>query len=118
MKSGDFQQAARLYAGSLDELRTWNPDLDPLDKAALLEAGCRANGLQCLALRRVTSVERIANDKIRFTVEFSNPDGGLFVRGPCCGSSESDMPSQAIFGLSVRAQGDEYYVLDLPPYVP
>ncbi len=118
LNSGDFQLSARLYAGPLDDLRYMNPEMDPLDEAALLEAGCLINGLQCLALRRVTSVEQVDEGVFRFTVEFSNPDGSLFVLGPCCGASETEIPSRAIFGLTVRAQGDEYFVVDLPPYVP
>lgn len=118
LNSKDFQTAARLYAGTPDDLRYMNPDLDPQDEAALLEAGCLVNGLQCLALRRVTSRVRVSENEVRFTVEFSTPDGSLFVRGPCCGASETEMPSQAIFGLTVRQEGGDFYVIDLPPLLP
>jgi hypothetical protein len=52
-------------------------------------------------------------------VEFSLPDGTLFVLGPCCGATETEMPPVSSFAFRVQRQPDgAYAVLDLPPYVP
>jgi hypothetical protein len=53
-----------------------------------------------------------------FTVQFEKPDGTLFVRGPCCGATEQEMPSQSDFVFTVVRQGEGFAVQELPVYVP
>ncbi len=117
LNKGDYAAAMALYGGSYELLQEWNPDLDPNDHVALLERGCTQNGLQCLALRSAT-LEEQNGDTFVFTVEFSKPDGSLFVRGPCCGATETEMPSVSQFGFTVVKVGNRYLVQDLPVYVP
>jgi hypothetical protein len=59
-----------------------------------------------------------ADDIYFFAVEFSLPDGALFVRGPCCGADETQMPSTSKFEYRVQAANSKYFVLDMPVYVP
>jgi len=50
-----------------------------------------------------------------------NPDGSLFVLGPCCWSTETDFPPQSQFEftvLRVPQTGNIYLVQQLPIYVP
>jgi heat shock protein HslJ len=118
LSDGQYSQSAELYGGDYDTLAEWNPDIDPSDHAGLLERGCTMNGLQCLVVHQILATERINEDSYRFTVQFENPGGSLFVRGPCCGATEEEMPSQSDFAFTVVKQGEGFAVQDLPVYVP
>ena len=119
LNEGEYDQAVDLYGGSYDILQSYNPDLDHEDYAALLQAGCEFNGLMCLEVLNVVSIQTSDEHEFFFEIEFANPDGSLFVRGPCCGETEEDMPSQSSFMIRVVCQDDgSCLVMDLPPYVP
>ena len=119
LNQGDYEKAASLYGDSYDLLQSYNPTLDPEDHAALLQAGCKFNGLMCLPVREVLSVQTSNPDEFFFEIEFANPDGSTFELGPCCGETEETMPPISIFSIGVRCQADgDCQVLDLPPYVP
>jgi hypothetical protein len=120
LSAGRYEEASQRYGGSYQVLIDQNPTLDPQDHAALLRNACTANGFQCLRVRRARLEEQVPPGAgYRFTVEFSTPEGELFVRGPCCGASETQMPSQSEFPFAVVLNEDgEYRVQDLPVYVP
>jgi len=119
LNAGEYHAAADLYAGDYEVLRDNNPLVGPDDHAALLRNACEINGYQCLKLLRVVSEEQSSPAEFQFTVEFINPDGSTFVRGQCCGASETDMPSQSQFPYTVRTTCQSaYYVMDMPVYVP
>ena len=118
LNTKEYEQAAQLYGGSYELMQTWNPDIAPSDHVQLWEHACEWNGLMCLEVRTATLREQ-QGDTFVFQVEFSNPDGSLFVQGPCCGASEEEMPpvSQFEYLVGKTAEGT-YLVLTLPPYVP
>jgi heat shock protein HslJ len=118
LSNGQYSQAVELYGGDYDTLTEWNPDIDPSDHAGLLERVCLMNGLQCLVVHEILTTERIGEDSYRFTVQFENPDGSLFVRGPCRGATEEEMPPQSDFVFTVVRQGEGFAVQELPVYVP
>ena len=120
LSAGRYQKASQLYGGPYEQLIHHNPALDPQDHAALLRNACTVNGFQCLRVRTARLHQQVASGaEFHFGVEFSTPDGGLFVRGPCCGASETDMPPQSEFLFTVTMSKDgEYRVQDLPIYVP
>jgi hypothetical protein len=120
LSAGRYQKASQLYGGPYEQLIHHNPGLDPQDHAALLRNACTVNGFQCLRVRTVRLHQQAASGaEFHFRVEFSTPDGGLFVRGPCCGASETDMPPQSEFLYTVTMSKDgDYRVQDLPVYVP
>jgi len=119
VNAGEYARAANLFGGDAEVLRGYNPDIPPEDLVALLEAGCRYNGFQCnLQVLRMLRAERISPDRYRFTVEFSQPDGSLFVLGPCCGASVEEMPPRSQFEYTVVQSGDRFRVEGLPVYVP
>lgn len=120
LNAGRYPEATELYGGSYEVLIGYNPDLDPQDLAGLFRNGCTVNGLQCLEVRDARLQEQVpATGEYRFLVEFSTADGELFVRGPCCGATEEEMPSESEFLFTVVRGGDgEYRVQDLPVYVP
>ena len=119
LSEGSYAEAAPLYSGEYDTLRDNNPLLDPEDLPALLKHACEINGYQCLAARYVAQETPISDNQFEFLVEFSNRDGSLFVRGPCCGASEEDMPSQSQFLFHIVLSCDgKYSVTELPVYVP
>ncbi len=79
---------------------------------------CDNQLLQCLEVRSATP-KNLSGDSYIFQVEFSNPDGSLFVRGPCCGATETEMPSVSQFEYTVsRNAKHRYVVMNTPPYVP
>lgn len=98
----------------------YNPDLDPQDRASLFKNACTINGFQCLQVRSARRQERVERSgEYRFVVEFSTPTGETFVLGPCCGATETEMPSRSEFPFTVVKIGeDEYRVEDLPIYTP
>jgi hypothetical protein len=114
-----YAEAVQLYSGEYYPLWSQNPMENPKDFPALLKNACESNGYQCLLVRDVVRGTRLSGGRFEFLVEFSNRDGSLFVRGPCCGASEKDMPSQSQFIYSVMLSCDgKYSVTELPVYVP
>src|SRR6185436_20573902 len=107
-----------LYGGSYEELQNNNPNVDPSDHAKLLENACEINGHNCLPARTAIFKE-LQGDTYVFQVEFSNPDGSLFVLGPCCGADETEMPPVSQFEYHVARPADgTFRVMELPPYTP
>jgi len=119
LAGGEYDQAATMYAGPLDSLHSFNPELDPQDAPALIGYACGQRLLQCLPVRSVTLAEVTSGEDVVFNVEFSLEDGSLFVLGPCCGATSTEMPPVSSFAFRVRPEpSGSYAVLDLPPYVP
>ena len=117
LQRGDYAAADATYGGSYQTLTDWNPELDPADHAALWQAACTRNGLQCLTVRSAELQSR-DGDEFIFIVTFNAPDGGLFILGPCCGADETQMPPVSEFQITVARADGQFKVMDLPPYVP
>jgi hypothetical protein len=120
LSAGRYEEAGQLYGGSYEVLSEYNPTLDPHDHAAMWQAACTSNGFLCLRVRSAHLQEDgSAKAEYRFLVEFSTPDDQLFVRGPCCGASETEMPPESEFLFAVvRTEDGAYRVQDLPVYIP
>jgi len=119
LNSGDYGTAASVYGGSYETLIAWNPDLPATDLIALWQRACEQNGLQCLPVHEVVGEQALSANVLKFTVHFRNPDGSLFVLGPCCGENETTMPPVSEFECNVaRTSSGDFKVLCLPPYVP
>lgn len=118
LNAGKYEEADALYSGNYEQLQVFNPDVDANDHATLWERACKMSGLQCLQVRTAT-FKSLQGDTYVFQVEFNNPDGSLFVLGPCCGANETEMPpvSQFEYRVSRTAPG-KFSIMDLPPYVP
>lgn len=118
LNAGKYAEADSLYGGTYEGLQDNNPSVDPSDHVKLLANACEINGHQCLLVRSAT-FQLLSGSTYIFQVEFKNADGTLFVRGPCCGANETDMPpeSQFEYRVSMTAPG-KFTVMDLPPYVP
>ena len=113
-----YTQAVPLYGGEYEALQVFNTEIDPNDHVALWAWACDNQLLQCLEVRSATFQELLGDAHI-FQVEFSNPDGSLFVLGPCCGVTETEMPSVSQFEFTVTRNADgRFVVLNTPPYVP
>jgi hypothetical protein len=118
LSTGRYAEAAEYYGGDYEVLTYYNPSLDPDDHVALWENACTINGAQCLPVRSATLKEQTGDEYI-FLVEFSNPGGSLFVLGPCCGATETEMPPISQFDYRVKKTSDgKFVVLDIPVYVP
>ena len=118
LNTKQYAEADSLYSGSYEGLQDNNPSVDLSDHAKLLANACEINGHKCL-LARAAIFKELRGDKYVFQVEFSNPDGSLFVRGPCCGANETDMPPESQFEYGVARNADgKFLVMELPPYVP
>ncbi len=119
LNQGAFDQAVRYYGGSYEGLEGYNPLIDPGDQAGLLKAGCEASGIMCLDVLEITLVQENEPGEYIYEVSFANPDGSLFILGPCCGATEEEMPPISAFTVHVVCDPDGICrVLDLPPYVP
>lgn len=114
----NYTEADALYGGSYEGLQDNNPSVDPSAHAKLLANACEINGHQCL-LAHTAIFKELQGDTYIFQVEFSNPDGSLFVLGPCCGADETEMPQVSQFEYHVaRTATGTFRVIDLPPYIP
>ena len=114
----DYAQATPLYGGDYDSLLVFNPEIDPNDHVALWTWVCDHQLLQCLEVRSST-FQQLVGDSYIFQVEFNNPDGSLFVLGPCCGANETEMPPVSQFEFTVaRNPEGKFVVMNTPPYVP
>jgi hypothetical protein len=113
-----YAEADTLYSGDYEQLKIFSSDTDPADHTKLWANACQLAGLQCLKVRSAT-FKNLQGNTYLFQVEFSNPDGSLFVLGPCCGSNATDMPpvSQYEYHVTRNANG-KFVVMELPPYVP
>jgi len=113
-----YADAVPLYSGDYEQLKVFNTEIDPTDHIALWMWACERQLLQCLEVRSV-AFEQLVGDSYIFQVEFSNPDGSLFVLGPCCGSNETEMPPVSQFEYTVTRNTDgKFVVMNMPPYVP
>lgn len=118
LHEGQNEEASPLYAGEYESLQVFNPQIDPGDHVALWAWACDNRLLQCLEVRSAT-LQHQETDSYVFQVEFNNPDGSLFVRGPCCGASETEMPPDSRFEYTVSRDVDgRFVVMNTPPYVP
>jgi len=115
LNSGDYIRAAKLYGGDTSFLADWNPDITN-DLPAWLERACTQNGLMCLLPRSLTYRGPDSDGALQFLVEYNNPDGTLFQRGPCCGDESGT--TETSFLVRARQQDDLWLVLDTPPNVP
>lgn len=114
----NYAEAAPLYGGEYEQLQVFNTQIDPSDHVALWIWACDNQLLQCLEVRSATFKE-LRGDSYVFQVEFSKPDGSLFVLGPCCGANETEMPPVFQFEYTVSRNAEhQYVVMNTPPYVP
>jgi len=114
----NYAEAAPLYGGEYEALQVFNPEIDPEDPVALWTWVCDNQLLQCLEVRSATFKELVGEAYI-FQVEFNNPEGSLFVLGPCCGATETEMPPVSRFEFTVtRNSAGSFVVMNTPPYVP
>jgi len=119
LNQGRYDRAVELYGGSYEELTYFNPTIDPSDMAELLRAACEMNGFMCLSILSSELVQADNQQEIFFELEFANPDGSLFILGPCCGADEETMPPVSVFNVQVSCEDEGLcQVLDLPPWVP
>lgn len=119
LHAGRYAEVTKYYGGGYEVLSSWQPNLNPNDHMRLFKNACLSGRLMCLEVRAVVQEEVVSPSEFKFVVEFKSEDGSLFVRGPCCGVSETAMPSQFQFPyLVVKAVGDRFLVQGLPVYVP
>ena len=119
LHEGRYERAAALYGGTYDTMIDHNPSLNPADHASLMRNACGINGAQCLEVENAQLASQPAPGQFTFSVQFQQQDGSLYVRGPCCGASETDDPPQSVFLLTVSKTPDgSFLVLDMPPYSP
>ena len=118
LNTKQYEKAVPLYGGEYEQLQVFNPQIDPSDHLALWTWVCENQLLRCLEVRSAT-LKHQEGDTYVFQVEFNNPDGSLFVLGPCCGANETEMPpvSQFEYTVSRNAEG-KFVVMNTPPYVP
>jgi hypothetical protein len=118
LNAKQYAEADLIYGGDYEQLQIFSPDAAPSDHASLWAGACERAGLQCLRVRNGV-FKILQGDTYVFQVEFNNPDGSLFVLGPCCGADETEMPPVSQFEYRVARLSDgTFRVIDLPPYVP
>ena len=115
LHAGRYAEVTKYYGGGYEVLSSWQPNLNPNDHMRLFKNACLSGRLMCLEVRAVVQEEVVSPSEFKFVVEFKNEDGSLFVRGPCCGASETAMPSQFQFPyLVVKTWNDRFLVQGLP----
>jgi hypothetical protein len=102
LHAGEYEQAAAFCGGVYRVLQDLNPNIDPDDPAALFKNACTINGADCLTVRQSELVDQPSTVEFQFSVEFSNEDGSLFSRGPCCGDENPDHVAQTAFIYTVQ----------------
>src|SRR5215204_3576947 len=118
LNSKQYAEADTLYGGDYEQLQIFSSDTDPAPSghAKLWADACQLAGLQCLKVRSAT-FKNLQGDTYIFQVEFSNPDGSLFVLGPCCGATETEMPPVSQFQFTVvRNTEGGLVVMNTSPY--
>lgn len=115
---GEYTAVLGLFGGDIRNLAVLNPQMDPGDAAGLLQIGCQDGTLHCLPVRMLTFNEQSSKIRYTFTVQFSNPDGSLFVLPACCGAAPSIPPQFEFEYRVIEASNGKFRVLDLPPSDP
>jgi hypothetical protein len=113
-----FDQAINYYGGDYDDLRYLNPDIPPSYRDTLLHQACTVNGYMCMNVKSILKEEQLDAETFRFTIEFQNDDGTVFILGPCCGATEEEMPPRSEFDYTVTFQEGQYQVMELPVFIP
>ena len=111
-----YTEATKYSGFGYDILEEWNPNVEKTDHALLMKYGCEINGLQCLKIRKVLTQQQVSPAEFEFTVQFTNDDGSLFERGPCCGA-DNEEPIQTDFTYIVKKIGDNFLVLTSPVHI-
>jgi hypothetical protein len=117
LHEGRYNKAASLYGGDYDQLQANNPDVDPSDRAGLLERWCHQNGGVCLRIQSVVERGSSSEGTFTFVVEFANDDGSTFEIGPCCGEEDTGERTRE-FAYTVQNADGGLAILELPPYLP
>jgi len=115
---GAYEQAAGLYGGDYEGLRSMNSAIPADDYASLWRYGCASNGYQCLDIKDVLKSSVDEQGIFHFIVEFKLSNGNLLVVGPCCGADATQMPPRSQFEFSVRRNKGVFLVQETPVFVP
>jgi len=115
---GAYEQAASLYGGDYEGLRSLNAAIPADNYAALWENGCASNGYQCLEIKDVRKASIDQQGVFHFSVEFKSSSGELLVVSPCCGADTTQMPPRSQFEFSVRRIRGVFLVQEPPVFVP
>lgn len=115
-----YIEALQYHGSGFKTLKNWNPNVNINQHITLLQRGCEENGWQCLKTLQVIKPTMISPNKIKFSVAFSNPDGTLFERGPCCDETELENSiTEKAFEYIVIKKNKYDFVVETPPvYVP
>ncbi len=95
-----YDAALKYHGAGFDRFQYWNPDIELSNHLVLLQHGCDFQ-LRCMEVRDILSQRQLSPTEFLFRVQFSNEDGTLFTRGPCCGATEQMQPTQTAFDYHV-----------------
>jgi hypothetical protein len=118
LAAGRYEHAAELYGGNWREAGSQfveAEDVDTLSTAGFLARTCPGIFRCDLGLREVREVEVADPTRILLRVTLQDRSGALFQRGPCCG--EEGEP-ETEFDFIVRKRKGDFFVDDLPIYIP
>jgi hypothetical protein len=115
---GAYEQAASLYGGDYEVLRSLNAAIPADNYASLWENGCSLNGYQCLEIKDIINANLDQQGIFHITVEFKLSNGDLLVVGPCCGADATQMPPRSQFEFTVRRTKGVFLVQEPPIFVP
>jgi hypothetical protein len=119
LNRANYEATIDLYGGSYEGMIDSNPSVAPDDRLTLWENACTINGNECDLLVRTVTFQERKGDEYSFLVEFNDPDGTMFILGPCCGGSATDFPPVSEFEYRVKKLSNgKFVVLDMPVYVP
>ncbi|HBK33789.1 TPA: hypothetical protein DEP34_03200 [Candidatus Uhrbacteria bacterium] len=106
----DYDAATAVYGGDYDQLRDWNPDVEPTDLALLWKRGCEQNGLQCMEIRNTDFASQPDKNMFFFNVWFNNPDRI---------SEFTQLGGTSMFSFAViKTDQKKYLVITMPVYTP
>ncbi len=104
-------QAALYYGGDYKVLKSMNIQDNSDSNTELWQNFCTVNGGICLPFK-IVNQQNMNEKEFKFTVQYFNEDGSLFATEgcPCRGGG------QGSFAFRVKKQGEQFLVMDLPPY--
>jgi hypothetical protein len=115
---GAYEQAAELYGGDYEGLRSLNSAIPADDYASLWKYGCTTKAYQCLEIKDVLKSSMDEQGIFHFIVEFGLSNGNRLVIGPCCGADVTQMPPRSQFEFTIRRNKGVFLVSDPPVFVP
>lgn len=117
LETKQYSAAATYHGSGYEILQSWNPDINPDDRVALLKNGCEVNGWQCLEIKNILDERHVSQSEFRFLVQFEKSEWSTDTETVFTQESYNQ-EKKTDFEYIVKKTDDHFIVMTPPIYVP